>query len=135
MKAGSLFKAGLTIRNVTNPEFETPEGAKVKLRRQARAGIAIVPMDGWVVDADLDLTSTPGVLGPVRDFAVGTEGRLGRKTFIRGGLRTNTRHSSETALAAGASYMIVTSVLIDAQVTGGDARTNRGWGISARFVY
>jgi hypothetical protein len=135
MKAGSLFKAGLTIRNVTNPEFETPEGDRVRLRRQARAGVAIVPLDGWVVDADLDLTSTPGVLGPVRDFAVGTEGRLGRNAFIRGGLRTNTRHSSETAVAAGASYMLVTSFLIDAQVTGGDARTNRGWGISARFVY
>jgi hypothetical protein len=135
MKAGSLFKAGLTIRNVTNPEFETPAGDRVRLRRQARAGIAIVPVAGWVVDADLDLTSTPGVLGPVRDFAIGTEGRLGRKTFIRGGLRTNTRHRSETALAAGASYMIVTSVLIDAQVTGGEARRTRGWGIAARFVY
>jgi hypothetical protein len=135
MKAGSLFKLGLTIRNVTNPEFETPEGDRVRLRRQARAGVAIVPLGGWVVDADLDLTSAPGVLGPVRDFAVGTEGRLGRKAFIRGGLRTNTRHSSETAVAAGASYMLVTSFLIDAQVTGGDARMNRGWGISARFVY
>ena len=135
MKSGSFFKAGLTIRNVTNPEFETPDGARTRLRRQARAGLAIVPVAGWVVDADLDLTSTPDVLGPVRDFAFGTEGRLGRKAYVRGGFRTNTRHASERAVAAGASYMVVTALLVDAQITGGDARANRGWGIAARFVY
>jgi hypothetical protein len=135
MKAGSLFKAGLTIRNVTNPEFAARDGSSVRVRRQARAGVALVPLEGWVVDADLDLTSTPDVFGPVRNFALGTEGRLWRKAFVRGGLRKNTRGSSETAVAAGASYMVVNSFLIDAQVTGGDARANRGWGVSARFVY
>ena len=135
MKSGAFVKAGVTVRNVTSPEFATAEGGKLRLPRQARAGLAVVPLQGWVVDADLDLNSIPGTLGPVRDFAIGTEGRLVRKLFIRGGLRTNMRRSSEKAVAAGASYMIVNSVLIDAQVTGGDARTTRGWGISARFVY
>ena len=135
MKSGAFVKTGLAVRNATSPEFVTAEGGKLRLQRQARAGIAVVPLQGWVVDADLDLNSVPGTLGPVRDFAVGTEGRLGRKVFIRGGLRTNTRRSSEKALAAGASYMIVNSLLVDAQMTRGDARTSRGWGISARFVY
>jgi hypothetical protein len=135
MLSGPLVKAGLTIRNLTNPEFATPEGGALRLPRQARAGIAVALIEGWVVDADLDLTRTEGPLGAVREFAAGTEGRVNRKTFARGGLRVNTTGESATAVAGGASYMIVRSLLLDAQVTGGTSRADRGWGISARFVY
>jgi len=135
MKAASVFKAGLTIRNVSDPEFETPNGTTLKLQRQARAGVALLMRQGWVLDADLDLTETSRVLGPFREFALGTEGRLGHKIFVRGGFHTNTRDGSQKGLAAGGSYMIVNSLLVDAQVTGGDETAPRGWGISARFVY
>jgi hypothetical protein len=135
MLSGPLVKAGLTIRNLTSPEFDAPGGDALKLPRQARAGIAVAVMDGWVVDADLDLTRTEGPLGAVREFAAGTEARVNRKTFVRGGLRLNTAGNSATALAGGASYMVVRSLLLDAQVTGGASRADRGWGISARFVY
>ena len=135
MASGSLFKVGLTVRNLTSPRFDTDAGDALRLSRQARVGVAVVPVDGWVVDADLDLTRTAALLGRVREFAAGTEGRLGRKAFVRGGFRVNTAGTSQTAVAAGASYMVVGSVLIDAQITRGGDRTERGWGISARFVY
>lgn len=135
MLSGPLVKAGLTIRNLTSPEFDAPGGEALKLPRQARAGVALAVLEGWVVDADLDLSRTEGPLGAVREFAVGTEGRVNRKTFVRGGLRLNTAGNSATAVAGGASYMVVRSLLVDAQVTGGTSRADRGWGISARFVY
>ena len=135
MASGSLLKAGLTIRNLTSPEFGTRDGGKLTLRRQARAGFAVVLVEGWMIDADLDLNRTSGALGTVRNFAAGTEGRLSRKAFVRGGLRVNTTGPSQPSVAAGASYMVAGSVLVDAQVTGGTARADRGWGISARFVY
>ena len=135
MLSGPLLKAGLTVRNLTSPEFATPDGGALRLGRQARAGIADAVVEGWVVDADLDLTRTQRPLGAVREFAAGTEGRINRKTFVRGGLRLNTAGNPAAAVAGGASYMIVRSLLVDAQVTGGASRAERGWGISARFVY
>lgn len=136
MASSGLVKAGLTIRNVTQPEFAVPGGsAALRLSRQVRAGIAIVPIAGWVVDADLDLTGTPGTSGDVRNLALGTEGRVTRKAFVRGGLRVNTGDRLRPAVATGASYLVGGSVFLDAQVTGGSPSANRGWGISARFVY
>jgi hypothetical protein len=135
MLSGPLLKAGLTIRNLTSPEFAAPGGDVLRLRRQARAGVALAVIEGWVVDADLDLTRTEGPLGAVREVAAGTEGRLHRKMLVRGGLRVNAAGDSTPAVSGGASYMIVRSVFVDAQVTGGASRADRGWGISARLVY
>lgn len=135
MASGSLFKVGLTIRNVTQPGFATRGSERLTLPRQARAGIAVVLVEGWVVDTDLDLNETHRSTGDVRDFAAGTEGRVARKAFVRGGVRVNTSGPAQPAVAAGASYLVARSVLLDAQITRGSARADRGWGISARFVY
>lgn len=133
-------RAGLTIRNLTEPEFETPGGhGRVGLERQARAGVAISPVDGWAVAADLDLLKTTGLTGEVRDFAIGTEGRVARRGFVRAGARMNTADTAVTGriptAGLGGSFAVTTSVLLDAQVTVGSSKAPRGWGISARFVY
>jgi hypothetical protein len=132
------LKVGLTVRNLSQPEFRTggTDGVSaLSLRRQARAGIAVTPSEGWVVAADLDLTRTRDSLGGERSFAAGSEKRIGRKAFVRGGLRLNTAGQMNPALAAGGSYAVAASLLLDAQVTGGSDRAPRGWGVSARFVY
>jgi hypothetical protein len=135
MTIGSFFKVGLTIRNLLNPEFETPAGNTIPLQRQARAGIAFLVSQGWAVDADFDLTTTHGSLGDERNIALGTEGRIGRKAMVRTGLRFNTTGLSRTAPAAGASYRVAGALFIDGQITRGSERADRGWGISARLVY
>ncbi len=135
MTVGPFFKVGLTIRNLTSPDFETPAGNTLSLSRQARAGIAFTVMNGWAVDADFDLTTTHETLGDVRQIATGTEARLGRKALIRGGLRVNTAGSDEVAAAAGGSYRIAGPLFVDGQITRGSDRASHGWGISARFVY
>ena len=138
MASRGTLKVGLTVRNLTEPEFTTAgtgDTDALSLRRQARAGIAINPREGWVVAADLDLSRTSGSLGDVRSFAAGSERRVGRKAFVRGGLRLNTAGPRDPVVAAGASYAVMGSLLLDAQVTGGSDRAARGWGVSARFVY
>lgn len=135
MAVGAFFKVGLTIRNLLDNEFETPAGTSIELARQARMGIAFLISQGWAVDTDFDLTTTHGSLGDERNFAVGTEGRIGRKIMVRGGLRHNMTGPSRTAPAAGGSYRVMGALFVDGQITGGTERADRGWGLSARFVY
>ena len=136
MAALGTVKIGLTIRNLTAPEFATGSGNHaLSLRRHARAGVALTPYEGWAVAADLDLTREHTPVGPVRTFAAGTEGRIGRKAFVRGGLRLNTVDGRGAAVAAGASYAVMGPVLVDAHLTAGSAQAQRGWGIAARLVY
>ncbi|MBA3231837.1 MAG: conjugal transfer protein TraF [Acidobacteria bacterium] len=140
MVSTGRIKAGLTIRNLLEPEFEAAGGGKLGLDRQARAGVALMPIEGWLVAADLDLLSAADALGAERrNFAVGTEGRLGRRAFVRAGGRFDTRGESPGGRAAtfsvGGSYAVTGSVLVDAQATAGSRWGGRGWGVGARFVY
>ena len=136
MASRGRLKVGMTVRNLTEPEFRTAgEIGALSLQRQARAGMAVTIRDGWTVATDLDLNSTRDSAGEVRSFAAGSEGRVARKAFIRGGLRVNTAGPMRPVLAAGGSYAVMGSILVDAQVTGGSDRAQRGWGVSARFVY
>jgi hypothetical protein len=130
------LKAGLTVRNLTEPTFSTgTEGRGISLDRQIRAGIAVSVAEGWAVAADLDITSGQGPAGRVRELATGTERRIGRKAFVRGGFQFNTAGRRSPHASAGASYAVMGSVLIDAQVTGGSQDAPKGWGVAARFVY
>jgi hypothetical protein len=136
--SGSL-RVGLTVRNLTEPEFETEDGGVLSLRRQARVGAALAAARGWTVAADFDLLKTAGPLGDTQEIAVGTEGRVARRATIRGGLRLNALRGAPAGRAAsvsvGGSYAVKASFLLDAQVTGGSERSARGWGIAGRFVY
>jgi hypothetical protein len=136
MAGAGRIKAGLTVRNVTEPDFETAGGGSVlKLERQARAGIAVMPIAGLLVAADMDLTRTAGPLGAVRNLAAGAEARVARKHYVRGGVRLNTAGERATAVTVGASYAATSALLVETQITAGSVRAPRGWGISARFGY
>lgn len=134
------IKAGLAVRNLTEPRFEGPGGERLGLDRQIRAGIAVMPLDGWLVAADLDLLRTAGPLGlESRDVAIGTEGRLARRVIVRAGTRFDTAGGDaggrRASVSAGGSYAVTASFLLDAQATTGSEWSARGWGIAARFVY
>jgi len=80
MASGGRLKLGLTVRNLSEPRFDAPEGqGSIRLERQARAGVAVSPVDGWSVAADFDLLENTGMTGRVRDIAIGAEGRSGRR--------------------------------------------------------
>jgi hypothetical protein len=135
MAALGKLKAGLTVRNLSEPAFKTPGDARLKLERQARAGVSVTPVDGWTVAADLDLLKTRGPLGALKEFAAGTEAKVAGKAFVRGGLHVNTVGERGTTVTGGASYAATATLLLDAQVSGGGERAAHGWGVSARFVY
>jgi hypothetical protein len=137
MAAGALGKVGITVRNATQPSFETGSGGELELPRQVRAGASVLLLQTWKVAGDVDLTKTTALSGVLREAAVGTEGQVTRRLAARGGLRFNTAPDSPRtpAVSVGGSYAVLGSFLIDAQVTTGPESAFRGWGVAGRFVY
>jgi hypothetical protein len=140
MAAFSKIKAGLTVRNLTEPDFVAPNGEELTLERQARAGVAVMPLPGWVLAADVDLLETRGITGiDGRDVAIGAEGQVWRRAFVRAGTRFATDDSGpggrRSTTSFGGSFAVLASVWVDAQVTTGSHWAPRGWGVGARFVY
>ncbi len=60
--AGVLFqpvnwlKLGVVGKYLNSPKFDDPKGGKIKVKPQARAGIAINPFETLTIAADMDLT-------------------------------------------------------------------------------
>jgi hypothetical protein len=133
-------KAGVTVRNLTEPGFDEPDGTRLRLDRQVRAGIAVSPITGWLVATDLDLIETPGPLGlNSRDFALGIEGRPAQRLLVRAGTRFDTADDPRVGRRAsgsiGGSYAVTASFLVDGQYTAGSKWAARGWGLAGRFTY
>ena len=136
MATGAAGRAGVTIRNVSEPSFRTADGQELRLSRAVRGGASILLLQSWKLAADLDFTRNRGVFGDVRELAVGTEGQLLRRLMARAGVRVNTAGGERApALSAGGSFAVFGSVLIDAQITGGSDKAFKGWGIAGRMVF
>ena len=138
------FRAGVTVRNLKQPTFTTSGNETVQLKRQSRAGIAYVGLQGLIASADFDLEPTDGSIGEERNIAAGAEAQLWPRIFLRGGFRVNTREpliagpmGAEHAkvYTLGGSALTIRSLIIDAQVTLGSKAGDRGWGIAGRMVY
>ena len=137
MATGRLGSIGLTVRNLTEPSFETGDDEERALERQARAGVSILLVPSWKLAADVDLTTNDGLLGDLREVALGTEGRLTRRLTARAGLRLNTAgdRGRSPAVSAGGSVVLTGGVFLDAQITGGTDDALRGWGVAGRLVF
>jgi hypothetical protein len=136
------LKAGLTVRNLREPEFTSPEGRTLKLERQARAGVSYALLAGLTLAADFDLLETDSAFGERRDAAFGLEARLARRAWLRSGLRVNTVNpagdqdgGARRAITVGGTFAATASVMVDGLVISGGDEAGRGWGVSARFVY
>lgn len=133
------IRAGLTVRNLRQPEFEAAGGGPArKLERQARAGVSVTPL-GVLLAADVDLTRTNGPFGAIRNVAAGTELRIVRRATVRAGFRVNTIadavHGRSRAAAFGGSFAVTGSAFIDAQLTRGSEAGSEGWGIAGRIGF
>ena len=135
MATGAFGRAGLTVRNVTAPGFDTGAGVELSLPRQVRGGASVLLLPAWKVAADVDLLRVEGPFGRLREVSFGTEGQVSRRLAARGGLRFIAAGDHAPALSVGASYAVLGSVQIDAQVTGGSDKSFRGWGIAGRMVF
>ena len=141
MATGGPLRAGLTVRNVTEPGFAVANGGReLHLERQARAGVAYAITPEWFGAADLDLLRTRDAFGERRDLALGVEGRPLRRVHVRSGVTFNTAEadgdaSARRSLSVGGSYAVRSAVLVDAHFTTGNDLAGHQWGIAARFVY
>jgi F plasmid transfer operon, TraF, protein len=133
---GRGVRAGLIVRNLLEPEFDTPvEGSTLTLERQARAGVAWHG-ESSTVAVDVDLLETESVLGPRRHVAFGGEQWFAdRRIAARAGFRLNTVENALPTGTAGVSVRVTSSIFADAQVTRGASDRDRGWGISLRYAY
>jgi hypothetical protein len=133
-----IVRAGLTVRNVREPEFGSAgNGEALKLTRQVRVGVAFLPLQNWLMAVDFDLTRRPDPLGETRNFATGLEGRIQARVTVRGGLRINTvgETGRRPVLSGGASFAVFGSTFLDAHVTRGSEEGDRGWGFAGRVLF
>jgi hypothetical protein len=137
MAVASFGRLGLTVRNLTAPEFDTAAGEELQLDPQARLGGSVLLLPQWKLAADIDLTSNRGPFGDVRELSLGTEAQVMRQLTARGGLRFNTigDRGGMAAYSAGLSYAVSGAVLVDGQITAGPDNAFRGWGLAGRFVF
>ena len=140
MLALTRFRAGLTVRNVTTPEFG--QGAEhFELKRQARAGVAVLAtsqglVDALTVAADMDLTRTATPFGDVRHVALGGEALLAkRRVGLRGGVAANTIGERRMTTSTGVSVKTVSSIYLDAARTFGSDHSIRGWSTAVRITF
>ncbi|MGI8671021.1 MAG: conjugal transfer protein TraF [Luteitalea sp.] len=130
-------RLGLTMRNGLEPDFATPDGARLELPRLFRSGVAVFPTDSLIVSVDADLTSTPDPAGPRRSLAAGVEQQLWNKRLaIRGGVSLSTRGDVRPAVSAGSSVSLRSGLFADGYIAVGlgDAAPG-GVGVGLRFVY
>jgi hypothetical protein len=138
MAVFKMVRGGVTLRNLHEPDFKTAGSDVIELKRQTRAGVAYVGVQGLIVSADVDIERVHGSVGEERQFATGAEARLFPRAFFRTGVQLNTLSDQPgghaPVVSVGGGY-VIRSWAIDAHVTFGSESGNRGWGISGRLVY
>jgi hypothetical protein len=141
MVSFTRVRMGISVRNVTTPEFGDTDVLRMELDRQARAGLAILsgrlgPIEQMTVAVDADLTRTPSVFGDLRHAAAGVEVMLsGRRLALRGGVARNTAGLERSSQSTGISFAPVRGVFIEAARSFGDDESLRGWSSSLRFTF
>lgn len=99
--AGILFqpvdwlKVGAVGKYLNSPEFDDPAGGKIKIKPQARAGIALNPWETLTLAADLDLTENE-TMNPnykSRNLAIGLEWDILKFLALRVGAYKNLAES------------------------------------------
>src|SRR5262245_4044481 len=140
MLAFTHLRAGLTVRNLTTPEFG--EGnERFELKRQVRAGLAVLGTSpGWIqaltIAGDVDVTRTATPFGDVRHIALGGEAWLAkRRVGLRGGVAASTIGERRTTASTGVSVKTILGIYIDAARTFGVDETMRGWSTSGRITF
>jgi hypothetical protein len=130
------LRAGVTGRNLVAPEFEAPDGARLGLERQVRAGVALVPSDRLLLALDADFTRTPTAAGDRRNVATGVETWFAnRRVGLRGGFRVSTAGDVRPVGALGGSIGVFRAFWVDGQVTRGVDEGDRGWSVGGRVSY
>lgn len=132
MASAPAVRLALAVKNLRSPEFDESAGNPIRLPRQARAGIAILPADGLTLAMDLDL-NTVDLMGDLRRMlAAGGEISLGSRLQVRSGVRWNLADDRRVAGALGASLSVRQGLWVDAHYGLGRADESREFGVALR---
>ncbi len=140
--AGAMFsvgnvRAGVTARNLRQPEFQSDAGP-LSVSRQARAGVAFVPRSlptgvhgPFTLAFDADLTRT----ADRREAALGTEywmvkGVLG----ARAGVRWSTVNDPNPGISVGLTVRLPHSLFVEGHLTNNKI-DDAEWGVGARITF
>ena len=140
MAAFGRTRLGLTVRNLTKPEYGTGPDA-ITLRRQARAGISLSSRARGVagsatVAVDADLIRTATALGDERRIAAGVEvWTPKRRVGVRGGLSANTLGARRSSFSGGLSAALGRGTYVEAEATSGADDSRRGWSLGFRVTF
>jgi hypothetical protein len=131
-------KLGLTVRNLFEPEFDTPQDTvRLQLPRQVRAGVALRAAETLTLSLDADLTRTPDITGDRRSLATGAEQRFwGERAAVRGGFRINTAGDARPVVTTGGSISLKSGIFADAYLAVGlDEAAPDGFGVGVRLLF
>lgn len=132
--ASGPVRAGVTVRNLAEPTFRSAEGEELRLRRQARLGVAWLGAS-TVVAADLDVTrGAEQYDGEGRRLALGFEQKVRERLAVRGGYRVNLSETEMAVGTVGASVAVRSGVWLDGFWGRGGLEEHR-WGLAARVAY
>jgi hypothetical protein len=126
------LRIGLTWKNLRSPSFGEIRRPENTLPRQARLGVAILPSNGLTLAMDLDLNTVDLRDGLRRMFAIGGEGRVGRRLLVRAGGRADLEGAREPVGAVGLSVGLRTGVWLDAHYAQGRHDEQREFGAALR---
>jgi hypothetical protein len=65
-RPSSWLRFGLVAKDINQPEFDAPDGNKLKLGPQVRGGMALNPYSSLTLTADVDVTSNKTLLPGVK---------------------------------------------------------------------
>jgi hypothetical protein len=130
-----LVRIGVTVRNVIEPTFGPAAETEIRLPRQARLGLALLPSTGLTLAFDADL-NTVDLRGDLRRMlAAGAERRLGARAAIRGGIRWDLEGPSSPVGSVGASLALGRGMWIDTHYSQGRSGEDRQFGAAWRAGY
>lgn len=137
MVQAGVLKAGLTLRNVTSPEFEAPDGSRLELPWLARAGASYLATPNLTVAVDVDLRAVQAGGDRRRSLALGGEWRIAGFTrfAVRSGARFDTIGEMNPLGTVGGSYAVRNGVWVDVWAAAGSEQADRGWGLAGRIAF
>lgn len=141
MATAGHVRLGLTMRNLTEPTFDSGGSDKVTMSRQVRAGIAFMSTrnavrKGLIVAADADLTTTSTASGEVRHVSAGFERWLARGRFgFRAGAAANTVGERRPTGSAGLSVALTQALSVNASRTVGRDESVTGWSAGVNVAF
>lgn len=128
-------RAGLTVRNVQRPEIGSIDGREIRLERQARFGLSVLPATGVTLAMDVDLNTVGLRDGLRRMIALGGESRLGGRLSVRGGVRWDLKGPRMPVATVGGSVSVRRGFWLDGHYASGRADGDRSFGVALRAGY